>query len=597
MPMMRPAVALQRMRFLGIVWLATALLQPASAVMEIGEDITWTEDKEIKQQVLILPGKTLRIKGNSPHESVVIDLHEESKEAGGGFKISPGAKLELENVVLTRTNEEGDFPAISFVDETEASVIMTHVRCEKQATCVVRFCCGGNSAFIQDSTFYKNKVALAGNGRMDSVKRSLFVENDLALTNADWDVEDCVFFRNQQASNAANSRFVRTIFMENVKAVSDPGGDPNPFLSDVLFYRNLKAVLPSVKESEGHASIERVSFIENKSPIYCTSKLPPLHNVNFIKNNGYDIVYAGTSAATLAPDVYWGQGTTTTTVKKRVYDGNSGSKGGIVTIEEIAEKPFVHDVIHGLLKYKPTELVGDLEKYFPDWQNTPPHGQRIGFDFGKLVEWTRQDKDEIVIEPPKPDDAPPEPVVEVKDAETNGVVEVPQDVVVEQATAPPVPQIEDVPEGGVEEKATNAQESYDEHHETIQHEAHDEPGAEIDVSTQTAAKMIHTYDEEGSILFVSLLLNACLLWVMSVLVFDFCRRNSQGGHYSLLQTSEQEERDDDKNPNYKDNHKGHYKDDSDYRDDDSDNNKDDDTTTAEDDEAYAAKNAGKVHVV
>lgn len=594
MAMMRPAVALQRMRFLGIVWLATTLLQPASAVLEIGEDTTWVADQEIKQQVLILPGKTLRIRGNSPHESVVIDLHEESKETGGGFKISPGAKLELENVVLTRTNEEGDFPAISFVDETDASVVMTHVRCEKQATCVVRFCCGGNEVFIQDSTFYKNRVALAGNGRMDSVKRSLFVDNDLALTNADWDVEDCVFFRNKQASNAANSRFVRTIFMENAQAVSDPGGDPNPFLSDVLFYRNGKAVLPSLVSSEKHASIERVSFIENRSPIYCTSKLPPLLNVNFIKNTGYDIIYAGTSPATLAPDVYWGPGKTKKTVKKRIYDGNSGSNGGIVTVEEFAEKPYVHDVILGLLKYKPTELVGDLEQYFPDWKDAPPHGKRIEFDFGKLVEWTRQDKDEIVIEPAKPDDAPPEPVVEVKDAETDGVVEVPQDVVVEQATAPPVPQIDDVPEGGVEEKATNAQESYDEHHETSQHEENNEPGAQIDVSTQTAAKMIHTYDEEGSILFVSLLLNACLLWVMSVLAFDFCRRNSQGGHYSRLQT---EDRDDDKNPDYKDNHKGHYKDDSDYRDELSDDNKDDDTTTVEDDEAYAAKNVGKVHVV
>jgi hypothetical protein len=356
------------------------------ARLELAMSITWTTSRHLDQQVVVDNGVTLTIQGDDPQNPLVLDL-DDIENVGGGFKIFPEASVILKNVIITRTQNFGiSIDAFSFVNEMGGSVSFTNVRCEKMSSCILRFCCGGNRVFIENSTFVNNSVALSGISYEETVSKSLFVNNDLAVAGSNWTFEDCVFLRNKVASTSQSTKFYRTLFIENDKAVNDPAGFPNPFLEDCVFYRNRMAIIPSMVK---HASMYRVSFLENKVGIYCSSSLSSLDEVNFISNTEWNVVYSGFESSDVGDAIFWGS-IDGQTISSKIFDSNQGSQGGAVRFNSFQTKPYLHDFLAWILKNKPTMLLDGIETHFSDWKdelddtsiNVIP-----SFVFSKLDEW------------------------------------------------------------------------------------------------------------------------------------------------------------------------------------------------------------------
>ena len=441
------------------------------ARISITESTTWTASRGVSEQNVVENGATLTIKGADSQNPLVLQLSD-VENVGGGFKIRPEGSLILENVVLTRFSDLNvEINAVSFVDSTGGFVSMSGVRCEHMTSCIQRFCCGGNQVIVKDSTFFNNSVAFTGDGRVETVQTSLFVDNDLALTGSNWIMEDCVFLRNKRGSNAENTKFVRTIFMENERAVQDPHGSPSPFLEDCLFYRNRRAILPS---SVKHASILSVSFIENQVGIYSSSDVSTLDRVNFINNTEWNVVYAGISPTNVGDNVYWGD-TDQQTISDKIFDAKQGSQGGAVEFASYAREPFLHALIVTILKRRPTTLLKGVEKYFAPWQDKIAQvlvTTETSFDFALVEEWNT-DVD-MELESQKDESSAMTDVP----TSNNTVVHVPDDVAADtQGDKKPV------------HKAT-----------------------------------IHVQDEDNAILFLSVAVNICFFWIISVLIYEYCCR-------------------------------------------------------------------------
>jgi hypothetical protein len=447
------------------------------ARLELAISKTWSNSRSLDQQVIIDNGVTLTIKGESPESPITIDL-DDIENVGGGFKIFPEASLYLENVILTRTkNLERSIDAVSFVDETGGFLRFKNVRCEHMHTCIIRFCCDGNHVRIQESIFVNNSVAIEGTAKQETIQNSLFVNNDLALSGGNWIVEDSVFLRNSRASQAENTKFIRTLFMENEKAVQDPMGSPSPFLEDSLFFRNKHAILPS--SAAIHASMYRVSFIENQVGIFCTSKLTTLDQVNFINNTEWNIVYAGIEASDVGNNIYWNEKSRQVILTK-LFDSHKFSGGGTVEFSEFSKIPYLHDYLVFLLRTRPSALLNKLDKYFRRWENTyetTTTAFDTSFDFTKLQEWSEIPWDmQFTIQAQEPATE-----LEVLDA-ANVIVEIPEDVAI--ATDPPINE--------------------------SQHPSH----------TTT----IQIQDEHNAFFWLSIAFNICFLWLLFLLLYEKCCR-------------------------------------------------------------------------
>ena len=435
------------------------------ARISITGSTSWTASRSLDQQVVVENGVTLTIRSDDPAKPLFLQLSDK-ENVGGGFKVRPQGSLVLENVILTRISDfDHEIIAISFVDNTGGFVSLNNVRCQHMSMCIQRFCCDGNQVVIEDSTFYNNTIALAGDAQLETVKTSLFVDNRLALSGASWIVEDCFFLRNDKASTAEDAKFVRTIFVENDKAVEDPRGTPSPFLEDCLFYRNRRSVLPS---NTNHASISTVSFIENQIGIYCSTQMSTLSKVNFMNNTQWNLVYAGISDSNVGDDVYWGS-FDKESIADMIFDANRGSQGGSIQFSSFANEPFLHDLVVTVLKRRPTSLLKGIEKYFQNWSSKIEQliiTTETKFDFNKLKEWA--------------DDEP----TDLTDVD-NGDITI------------------DVDPGG-DPEATVA------------------PSEEIKGSTQQAT--IQLQDQNNAILFISVAINICFVWIISVVAYEYCCR-------------------------------------------------------------------------
>jgi hypothetical protein len=447
------------------------------ARLEVGMSITWSRSRSLDQQVLIDKGVTLTIKGESPESPITIDL-DDIENVGGGFKIFPDASLYLENVILTRTkNLERIIDAVSFVDETGGFLRFKNVRCEHMHTCIIRFCCTGNQVRVQDSIFVNNSIAITGTAKEETIQNSLFVNNELALSGSNWIVEDSVFLRNVRASQAENTKFIRTLFMENEKAVQDPMGSPNPFLEDCLFFRNKHAILPS--SAATHASMYRVSFIENQVAIFCASKLTTLDEVNFINNTEWNVVYAGVETSDVGNNIYW-NGRDRQVILTKIFDSHRFSGGGAVEFSDFSRIPYFHDYLVFLLRTKPSVLFNNLDKYFRGWESTYETTATTvdtSFDFTKLQEWSEISWDMHFVN--QAQESATE--LDVLDAE-NVTVEIPEDVAI--ATDPPIFE--------------------------PQHPSH--------------TTIIQIQDEHNVFFWLSIAVNVCFLWLLLLFLYERCCR-------------------------------------------------------------------------
>lgn len=466
-----------RLKAMVLVFLVLLLgVYGCDARISIAESTTWTASRSLNEQVVIEDNVTLTIKGEDAENPIVIHLSD-VENVGGGFKIRETGSLILENVVLTRSEGfDVDIFAVSFVLNTGGFVSMSRVRCEHMTSCIQRFCCDGNQVIVKDSTFFNNTVAFTGDGRVETVKTSLFVGNDLALSGSNWIMEDCVFLRNMRGSNAVNTKFVRTLFIENERAVQDPRGSPSPFLEDCLFYRNRRAVLPS---TANHASMWSVSVVENQVGIYCSSKLSTLDKVNFINNTEFNVVYAGMESSDVGENVYWGD-SNVKAISNTIFDSKQGSQGGAVEFASYASEPYVHDIIITILKKHPTTLLRGLDKYFAPWQDKLQEllvTTETAFDFSLLKEWN-DDKFDIQLDT----QADESPGMTTVSGSGNDSVQVPDDVA----------------------SATFA------------------PSQENQRPVHKAT--IQVTDEDNAILFLSVAINICFIWIISVLVYEYCCR-------------------------------------------------------------------------
>ena len=442
------------------------------ARISITESTTWTSSRSVREQIVIENGVTLTIKGEDAESPLLIQLSD-FENVGGGFKIRPQGSLILENIILTRFDGFNvEINAVSFVDSTGGFVSMSRVRCEHMTSCIQRFCCDGNQVIVKDSTFFNNTVAFSGDGRVETVATSLFVGNDLAVSGSNWIMEDCVFLRNMRGSNAENTKFVRTLFIENERAVQDPHGNPSPFLEDCLFYRNRRALLPSAVQ---HASMTSVSFVENQVGIYCSSAVSTLDKVNFINNTEWNIVYAGVSSSDVGEHVYWGA-TDAQSISNKIFDAKKGSQGGAIEFASYASEPMLHDLLVTVLKRHPTPLLTGLEKYFAKWQDKIGEiltTTETAFDFTLLEEWNKYFNMEL----------------EGQKEESSTMTNVPgTDVHVPDDVA----------------AATFAPSS--------------------DAQKPVHQATIHVTDEDNAILFLSVAINICFIWIISVLIYEYCCR-------------------------------------------------------------------------
>jgi hypothetical protein len=447
-----------------------------NARISISESTTWTASRSVNQQVVIEDGVTLTIKGEDAENPLLLQLSD-NENVGGGFKIRATGSLILENIILTRfDNFHVEINAVSFVLNTGGFVSMSRVRCEHMTSCVQRFCCNGNQVIVKDSTFFNNTLAFTGEGRVETVKTSLFVGNHLALSGANWIMEDCVFLRNMRGSNAENTKFVRTLFIENERAVQDPHGSPIPFLEDSLFYRNRRGILPSTAK---HASMSSVSFVENQVGIYCSSQLSTLDKVNFINNTEHNVVYAGIAASDVGENVYWGD-SNAKAISNKIFDSEQGSQGGAVEFASYASEPYLHDIIVTIIKKHPTPLLRGLEKYFAPWQDKIQQvlvTTETAFDFTLLKEWN-DDKFDIQLNTQADESSG---LMNVTGSDNN-TVQVPDDVA--SATLAP-----------------------SQKNQRPVHKA-----------------TIHVTDEDNAILFLSVAINICFFWIISVIVYEYCCR-------------------------------------------------------------------------
>jgi hypothetical protein len=479
-------------------------VSPSQSRIEVTASVTWTTSRSLSEQVVIDNRVTLTIKGDDPTKPIVIDL-DDKENVGGGFKIFPEATLILENVILTRSKNLGiNIDAVSFVQESGGFVSMNNVRCEKMTNCIVRFCCDGNQVIVKDSTFYNNTVALNGHGRVETIKTSLFVENEMALSGANWIMQDCVFLRNQQASNAKNAQFIRTLFIENDKGVQDPNGYPNPFLQDCLFFRNRHAILPS---STTHASMSQVSLIENQVAIYCSSKLSTLNQVNFINNTEWNAVYSGNESSDVGASVYWGT-TDLEGILTKNFDSNQGSKGGAIVVTDFAKEPYLHDLVITMLKKQPTTLLNGLGTYFANMEQKILQTlttAETAFDFTKLQEWAAVQADLQL------DNNSKEPI-DTSSANDSGNHVIPQAVT--KPTNPPAGgQPTPVPQSASQPTPVPPAASQ----LTPLPPAASQP-------TPVHKATIQVQDDDNAILFISVAFNICFFWIISVLLYEYCCR-------------------------------------------------------------------------
>jgi len=308
----------------------------------IEEDTVWDDDNYVlDKSVGVMPNVQLTIQGTSSASPSRVVFAPDST-----IYLQDGATLILQDTEFTSENKIG--LGINVLSNG-ATIHATRFTCTNMNNCIYMGADSTRSLDINvtESSFVDNTIAFGGQAyAVLNVRDTLFLRNQVAVADRGFRFEHCTFAYNARAGNGIA---ISSYFVGNQRAMQMPDvfhdnlHPSGPFLQDVLFYRNEKALFYDFFPTRGQP-IVNVTFLENRVAVEIDrTNYIRMERVNLVDSEQYHVVLDGVTSPWNLSNLYWGT-TTTSEIRSFIYDVYMDPMLGPVQIEPVATEPFLHNL-------------------------------------------------------------------------------------------------------------------------------------------------------------------------------------------------------------------------------------------------------------
>lgn len=288
------------------------------------QNMTWTTDQSpihITDQLTVYPGYTLTIE---PGVKVIAN-DAISFQIRGSLKV----KGEKNNLVAFSAADGKNWSGIDVRTDLGGSIEATFIEISNAKIAInVRCCNTGGPLTIADSYFHDNQYVLGGyaGSVVMRVDRTLFKNNQGAVTSADKDIYDSVFQGNTCGlCSTERINIFSSLFENNTTALYGGRGDIQKTI-----IRNNDVGVKAFYEG---FDITESTITENKQGIILNNydrTLAAIHQNNIYGNSEFNISNSSEYDQDLKNN-YWGT-TDETAIRATIVDGHSNALKGLVEI-------------------------------------------------------------------------------------------------------------------------------------------------------------------------------------------------------------------------------------------------------------------------
>lgn len=294
----------------------------------IFEDTTWTLEgspyRVIIPDVVVFQDLTLTI---DPGVEVIFDTF--GKLTIRGHLEAMGSDAMPISFHPSAENQSNTWKTIVIDTVLGASLNLQHAELSNAETAITTTCCNaGGPLMIQDTVFRQNRTALAGSGPRLIVKRSLFDNNDYAVTGANKAIYDSTFINNEYGLYETDWVDVtHSTFRDNASAALYGGGG---VVENSLIENNSTGIKGLKRGFTVSHSVIRNNDVGIVMTEYDAYREPVSYNT-IVGNTAWNVQVLGTSNAHLENN-WWGM-TDEDAIQETIEDGRDNGVSGLAIID------------------------------------------------------------------------------------------------------------------------------------------------------------------------------------------------------------------------------------------------------------------------